>query len=523
MILSVSRNYLITLLPAAALLISCCTSCAAPVPSGPTVRRPAWAGRFYPADPAVLRARIGGLMDKAASAASEQGTAALTPAGKLRALIFPHAGYQYSGVVAARSALELKGHDFSTVIVMGPDHRVGFSNVAISSAAAWETPLGVIRLSPEAAILREHSDLFRPVELSDRMEHSIEVVLPFLQYVLKNFQIIPMVMGPCSVSEISRSLDPLIDDKTMVAVSSDLSHYLTGQEARRRDLDTIDKILKLDPALLRDDENRACGKYPIMVLMDLARRHNWKPRLLLYMNSGDVTGDNSRVVGYASIAFYQARENKPGPAGSVTSENSRGGRVEMNGAEKPQFLTHEQGIALTHLARQTIEAAFDRNGVESPLPPELDAPELRQERGTFVTLTKNGMLRGCIGNIMPRGSVIESVKRNALNAAFRDFRFPPLTRDELGEIHIEVSILTLPEKLEYSGAEDLLAKLRPGIHGVIIEKYGASATFLPQVWDQLPDPAEFLSRLCMKAGLSANEWRNGSLQVQTYEVQYFEN
>ena len=194
----------------------------------------------------------------------------------------------------------------------------------------------------------------------------------------------------------------------------------------------------------------------------------------------------------------------------------------MNSLKKPPFLTRKQGVALTRLARRTIEAAFDGSDAGSKFLPELEAPELRMECGTFVTLTKRGMLRGCIGNILPHGSVIDSVRRNALNAAFKDFRFPTLGRDELTEIHIEVSILTLPEKLKYSGADDLLSKLKPDIHGVIIEKGGASVTFLPQVWEQLPAPEKFLSNLCAKAELPANEWKGGTLNVQTYEVQYFD-
>ncbi len=453
------------------------------------------------------------------------GAAQVSHNRKLRAVVFPHAGYEYSGMVAARSAMEIEGRKFSTVIIIGPDHRAGFRNVAISSASAWETPLGLIPVSPRAEVLRNHARLFKPVELSDRTEHSVEVILPFLQYVLEKFDLIPLVAGPCSASEIGTCLDPLLDDKTLVAVSSDLSHYLTGEEARVRDDETIGSILKLDSTLLEREENRACGKYPLMILMDLARRHHWKPELLMYRNSGDITGDNSRVVGYASIAFYQGEEqggSEQIQTGKKDTKKTTGEFQDMKTQEKPKFLSQQQGVALTRLARQTIEAAFNQTAPEPPLPKELDAPELRAERGTFVTLTRNGMLRGCIGNIIPRGSIIESVKRNAINAAFRDFRFPPLTRDELKDIHIEVSILTLPEKLEYSDARDLLSKLRPKVHGVIIEKDGASATFLPQVWDQLPEPEEFLSRLCMKAGLPANEWKSGTLKVETYEVQYFD-
>ncbi|MBW2078822.1 MAG: AmmeMemoRadiSam system protein A, partial [Deltaproteobacteria bacterium] len=150
-------------------------------------------------------------------------------------------------------------------------------------------------------------------------------------------------------------------------------------------------------------------------------------------------------------------------------------------------------------------------------------PEKFQEQlGTFVTLTIDGNLRGCIGHIIPRGTVIEGIRENSINAAFRDPRFPPLSREEFDKIEIEISILTAPEELSYTDADDLLNKLRPGVDGLIIKKGHYEATFLPQVWDQLPDKEEFLSHLCMKAGLSYDSWRKEKLQVSTYQVQAFE-
>ncbi len=496
--------------------------CAESAPgSAASIRELVWAGRFYPADPHALRQKIELLLHKAA-VLSNGSKSHMPNRGRLCAVVFPHAGYSYSGVVAARSALEIEKNDFSTAIIMGPDHRVGFRNVALSEKSAWATPLGIIKVSPKAGLLRKEKDIFRPVEMSDQTEHSIEVVLPFLQVVKKEFQIVPLVVGPCNISEVSRALDPLLDGYTLVVVSSDLSHFLTYDQAVKQDSATIESILRLDPTLLRTSENRACGKYPLMVFLDLAKRHGWRPELLLYRNSGDITGDKSRVVGYASIAFFEADSGKRSTQHILPPHNQTGGKSEMKSSDKPQFLTQEQGIALTRLARQTIASAFEGKEVASELPPELQAPELQEERGTFVTLTKHGMLRGCIGNILPNGSIIESVKRNALNAAFRDFRFPPLTHDELPDIHIEVSILTLPKRVEYLSADDLIQKLQPSVHGVIIKEGMASATFLPQVWEQLPSPEEFLTRLCLKAGLPGNEWKTGRIEVETYEVQYFD-
>lgn len=474
-----------------------------------SVRRPVWAGRFYPADRKELARTIETLMARAAAGSKTGARRDHGHSGHLRALVFPHAGYEYSGEVAARSALELEGRSFSTVIIMGPDHRVGFRNAALTPMSFFETPLAITPVSPKASLLREKGDLFRSVPLSDRTEHSIEAVMPFLQYALKDFQVVPLVVGPCDARVMSRAIYPLVDDRTLVVVSSDLSHYLSGDAAREHDRKTIDMILGLDAHALSSMENSACGIHALLILMDMAQEHGWVPELLMYKNSGDATGDYSRVVGYASIAFYQ-----------YASTDKAGGAA--HGEKQVHFLSSSQGQALVKLARETIRAAFRKDVGE--VPADLSKqPALNAHRGTFVTLTKHGMLRGCMGNIIPRDSIIESVRRNALNAAFNDYRFSPLRQDELDDIHVEVSILTRPRLLNYSGPHDLVSKLEPGVDGVIItSREGASATYLPQVWKQLPDPGEFLSRLCRKAGLPGDAWRRGRLEVQTYRVQYFD-
>jgi len=184
-------------------------------------------------------------------------------------------------------------------------------------------------------------------------------------------------------------------------------------------------------------------------------------------------------------------------------------------------LTEEMGKYLLSVARQTIEQElFGRKKSEKP---ERDLPAIfREQRGTFVTLTIQGGLRGCIGHIIPQESLIEGITVNAINAAFRDPRFRPLNGEEWKNVKIEISILTEPEPLSYTDADDLLKKLRPGVDGVIIKKGRHQATFLPQVWEQLPKKKEFLGHLCLKAGLDGDAWRQGDLEVSTYQVQAFE-
>ena len=225
-----------------------------------------------------------------------------------------------------------------------------------------------------------------------------------------------------------------------------------------------------------------------------------------YSNSGDTDGDKTPVVGYGAVAFY-------------------GEERMQNRTDNRQPLTPEQGAALVALARQTLVRHFGET-IAPTDPQRLEtkpSDQAFQARcGTFVTLKIDNQLRGCIGSLSATAPILEGVCDNALNAALHDPRFSPLDKKELGAVHIEVSVLSEPVLLAYTDADDLLARLRPGIDGVIIKRGFTSATFLPQVWDQLPQPEPFLSHLCVKAGLPADQWREGDREVRVYLVQYFE-
>jgi AmmeMemoRadiSam system protein B/AmmeMemoRadiSam system protein A len=472
-----------------------------------TVRQAVWAGRFYKADPSALVQDIDRLTRKA------QKTGIRIPPGKsLKAIIMPHAGYIYSGWTAAHAALVLpmarglQSDQFSKVILLGPDHRIGFKNAAISDVTAYETPLGTINLHKDVKKLRRQPDLFQRLPAARDKEHSLEVILPFLQRYLADFQLVPVMIGQGDGQRISGALDSIIRRDTLLVVSSDLSHFLAYSEAVARDRETIDEIINLKPARLIKTDNRACGKMPLLVLIEIARRHHWQPVLLHYSNSGDTAGDRSRVVGYAAIAFF----------GDLPMENNDNAGVQFSQA---------QGQMLVKLARQTILDKLDRAAAEPPaedLLAALDDDRFTLSCGTFVTLKIKGQLRGCIGNLTSTESVLDGVKRNAINAALHDPRFSPLSKDELERTQIEVSILSEPQPLAYRDGQDLIKKLRPQVDGVIIRKDHASATFLPQVWEQLPGPEDFLTHLCMKAGLPSDAWKNSELEVLTYQVQYFE-
>jgi MEMO1 family protein len=463
------------------------------------IRKPVFAGSFYPDTPEELSTLIQQYVSRVKPTAVNH-----PPNTLLKALIIPHAGYVYAGWTAAHISSAVDGDRFSRIIVMGPDHRIGFEGCAVSDAAAWETPLGRIRLDQDADRLRQNKSLIRAIPESDRLEHSVEVVLPYLQYFFKNFTLIPVVFGRGQdlAEKASAFLDPLLDQHTLIVASSDLSHYLPYQVAIAKDRETIESILTLNAGKLKMRENAACGKVPILVLIDMARRHHWQPVLLHYSNSGDTAGDRSRVVGYASIAFY-------------------GGSSMKNHTGLLQSLNEGQGQTLVKLARQTIAQKLGK-GVTKVNPDALTDPGFQKKRGTFVTLTIDKLLRGCIGNLDARDSILAGVERNAVNAAFHDPRFSPLKADELDRMDIEVSILTEPRPLEYRDSDELISKLRVHVDGVILQKGSFGATFLPQVWEQLPKPEDFLSHLCMKAGLPGDTWKKEHIDISTYQVQYFE-
>ncbi|MBU4415025.1 MAG: AmmeMemoRadiSam system protein B [Proteobacteria bacterium] len=465
------------------------------------VRRPVVAGIFYPSNQSDLLQTIDNLTIQAKNTQIK-----IPPEKYLKALIMPHAGYPCSGFTAAHASLVLSEKQFKKVILLGPDHRVGFINGAISDVVAYQTPLGTVKLHEDAAKLRNKSNLFHANKASDLSEHSLEVLLPFLQYYLEEFEIIPIVISQGNIGGITREIDMFIDQNTLLVASSDLSHYQQYDLAVETDKETIKMILNLDADNLLKGYNYACGKVPILVLVSLARQYGWQPVLLHYSNSGDTCGGRSQVVGYAAIAFYGDKH--------MEDKKNAGHRF-----------SDRQGQVLGRLARHTLMKELNKkiDSAESRVLEEALKEDCFQEHfGTFVTLKINGQLRGCMGNITASESVKEGVKRNAISAAFRDPRFSPLRAEELEHVDIEVSILTQPEPLKYRDGDDLIAKLRVNVDGVIIQKGFANATFLPQVWKQLPQPKEFLGHLCMKAGMSSDAWQKDKLEVMTYQVQYFD-
>jgi hypothetical protein len=248
----------------------------------------------------------------------------------------------------------------------------------------------------------------------------------------------------------------------------------------------------------------ACGYGPVLALLEIARQKGWKAKLLDYRNSGDTSGNKSGVVGYVAIAFFDSQDAA-----------AQAGRLHHNGNE----FTPEQRQFLLKLARKSVAAAVA--GGKSPKEEGDVAEKFGAERACFVTLTKRGALRGCIGSILPEEPLQQAVISRAKAAAIDDPRFPPVAAAELKDIDIEVSVLTLPKRLEFATPQDLLEKLRPGVDGVVLRVGRRQATFLPQVWQQLPERRMFLGELCRKAGLPESAWMKPGASVLVYQVEAF--
>lgn len=437
-------------------------------------RRPAVAGLFYPADPTALRRDLVHLLEDAGAAASESPP---------KALIVPHAGYVYSGATAARAYAQLaRFTGVERVVLLGPAHRVPLRGIAMPTSVAFDTPLGPVPIDRDAAAAIAGMAQVVVDDHAHAGEHSLEVHLPFLQQLLGGFSVLPLVVGSASTEDVAAVIERVWGDRsTLIVVSSDLSHYLPYDDAQRIDRATVETMLQLEPTLTHE---QACGATPVNGLLAVARRRQLRAQLLDLRNSGDTAGSRDRVVGYAALAFFEL------PAANI-------------GADSPSTdrSAEARGKLLLAHAHAALAQAFGKSEGE----PE-SAGFLNEPGATFVTLRVDGHLRGCVGSLVAQRTLGEDVRANACAAAFNDPRFAPLTASEHPAVAIEVSVLSAVTPIVAASESDLVAQLRPGIDGVILEYGSQRATLLPQVWEHLADPRHFVRALKQKAGLRAEAW-----------------
>jgi AmmeMemoRadiSam system protein B/AmmeMemoRadiSam system protein A len=441
-----------------------------------TIRSAAVAGLFYPGNQVELARDVLAMLE-------ETRDPPLAP-GFPKGLIVPHAGYIYSGQIAANAFALLRpaAGIVKRVVLLGPCHRVAVRGLALPGASAFETPLGTIPIDEDA--IRAIADLPQVVSFpaTHAREHSLEVQLPFLQQILREFKLVPLVVGTATASEVAEVIERLWGGpETLFVISSDLSHYLPYDAARDIDGQTVRAILEFRADI---DHEQACGATPVAGFLLAAKRHGLSVELLDARNSGDTAGGKDRVVGYASFALWS-------------------GKGEYDEAH---------GRTLLGLARAAVGEALGNGSVAIP-----EQPWLKEKRATFVTLSQDGRLRGCIGSLQPTRSLGEDVVANAANAALADRRFTPLSAAELAGIEMEVSLLSVPTLVQFADADGLIAQLRPGVDGVILASAGRRGTYLPQVWEQLPDPVQFLASLKQKAGIPVDA-RLTRCQVWRYQV-----
>jgi len=476
------------------------------------VQEPVVAGAFYPSDPAELSRMIQSHL-AAVKAPELDG---MRPFG----FMVPHAGYPFSGPVAAYVYKAIAKSEVKKFVIIGPAHRVNFPGVFVMDKDAYRTPLGEVKLARGLAQkLAGSRNYFSTDDRLYGREHSVEVQLPFLQTVAgPDISVVVVVIGrlsPEMTEDLARALEETFaGEEVIYLASSDMSHgnyppYKGTEQTRPVDLRTLELIKSLDIAGLKrglvDDSAPLCGGLPVLTLMHLFKlRGGSEVRTLHYADSGDATGDHSRVVGYGASAFLL-----PGGESGPTESGIESKGAGMN-------LSDQEKLELLKMARAVVEAAVKKERVPSF---ETSLASLRAPGAAFVTLKTQGELRGCIGSIIATEPLYQCVQRRAADAALNDARFVHhrLQPSELSEVEVEISVLTPPRRV--SSPDEVVV----GRDGVILELAGHGGVFLPHVpLEQGWDREQYLSNLCRKAGLSDPKcYRHPRAALKTFQAIVF--
>lgn len=464
------------------------------------VRQPGVAGTFYPADPKALVTMIDDMLAHASPPQINE---------PILAVVAPHAGYQYSGPVAAYTYAALKGRKFARVVIIAPSHYEAFDFTSVFDGDAYATPLGTIPV--DKVFAKQLVNLNSTLRLSSQghvptskgTEHALEVQLPWLQRVLGDFQLVPVVMGDQSY-ESSRALGVALAKlihagDTLIVTSSDLSHYHPYDEAVKIDHNTLNALQTWDYFSMSQNFGmrvwEACGGAPIVAAMIAAERMGANQALVLkYANSGDITGDRSRVVGYGAIALLKAQSR--------------------TAAQQPFSLGAREKSELLALARRSVEYAVKEGKAFEPTPSSGES--LNQEHGAFVTLTESGQVRGCIGYTFAVKRLYMTVRDTATLAALRDPRFPPVSVSELPQLVYEISVLSPLRRVTD------IHQIKIGRHGLLMKSGTHQGVLLPQVpTEQGWDRQRFLEETCAKAGMQASCWKDENTDIFLFTAVVF--
>jgi len=497
----------------------------------PKIREAVFAGSWYEGTQEGLKKQVHRYLDQVPED--------LRVGGKLLGLVSPHAGLQYSGPTAACGYHLLEGSGIKRVVVLAPSHQKYFHGVSIAGVDYYRTPIGDVPVARRICDKLLQKPLFQSVRDAHAGEHSLEIQLPFLQQVLPEFRLIPIVVGRLSGKEcaaVAATLMPFIDQNTVVVASSDFTHYghnfqyvpFTDQieeNLKKLDYGAFDRITEIDPegfaAYVQKTGATICGHHPIAILLHIGREKNCRGKLLKYETSGEITGDFGHSVSYGALALYQEKVRKdPSTAGGRMDGGKRTGNKsksdkapEKNTGDRP--LSEEERTSLLKLARETLGHYLAEGKTPSADKKDL-SPMLLEPRGAFVTLKINGKLRGCIGYVEARKPLHETIMDNAVNAGTRDPRFTPITADELEKAEIEISVMTPLSRIRD------VSEIQPGKHGLMITRGYHSGLLLPQVateynWDR----DTFLEHTCLKAGLKKNDWKLKDTEIYIFSAQVF--
>lgn len=450
------------------------------------------AGSWYPQSKTVLRNMLQGYLDSANPQKTD---------GQALAIISPHAGYQFSGPVAAYGFKALQGSPIETVIIIGFSHRIFFDGISVYAKGSWRTPLGDAKIDEDLAgkIVAENPRILFEASLFEG-ENSVEMQIPFVQVVFPDAKIVPIAFGTQKYEDAKSLADTLVQiikDKkgVLIVASTDMSHYHSYDEAGSIDAHTIELLNKMDPKELYRRESTGacelCGMLPVASVLILAKSLGYDSiKILKYANSGDTFGDKSKVVGYVSAVIYKEKE-----ASSAL----------LNGIERKRLLS---------IARESI-TSFVRDKKRKSF--AVKDPALNEAMGAFVTLHENGELRGCIGNMIGSGPLYKTVADMAIEAATGDPRFSPVLPDELDNIDIEISVLSPLKKV--ASYKDVKV---PG-HGVLVRRGFRSGVYLPQVAEETGwNREEFLTSLCaQKAGLPQDAWKDPATEIHVFSAEVF--
>ena len=483
----------------------------------PVVRPATQANRFYDGNAQRLSQEVDSFLTLHRGSADSR---------RVAALIVPHAGYYYSGNVAASAYMALNPKQpYKRIFLLGPSHHEWLDGASVNTEADYyATPLGNVKVDRETGMALTTTDgtdltdsekvFFYWPEAHDR-EHCLEVQLPFLQRRLGDVPpIVPIIISTNDFQKLSRmaeTLKPYFTDENLFVISSDFSHYPRYEDAYEADGKTGKAIESGDVGqfIAAIEENArsgkrnlatsACGEFAIITLM-LMLDSNYEVKHLMYQNSGDIGDtDHSRVVGYHSFAILH-------------NGNDGIGRTRTN---TDFVLSDNDKKKLKEIALNSIKDSLDGKSVSVSISPMQEYPMLSKKCGAFVSLHKHGHLRGCIGHFGEDTPLYEIVAEMARAAAFEDPRFMPVSREELDAIDIEISVLTPMRRIQSLDEFELHR------HGIYIRKGYRSGTFLPQVADEVNWTKEEFVGHCSqdKAGLGWNGWKDAELYV--YEAIVF--